>query len=141
MTAVAPPRLAPLGALAALLHLGFDTASRAFTATTPPYLLVGYMDENYRAVFELLGITTISVVTSFVYGVISASFATALRQTPGRRAVKLGLLYFGIWVVSGGFMALTRLDAPAAVVAGSLLCGLPRAAVLAAVMDRRMARP
>jgi len=142
MADVAPPRLAPLGALAALLHLGFDTASRAFEITTPPYLLVGYMDEGYRFLFDLLGVTAISVVTSGVNGVISAIFAAALQQTAGYRVVKLGLLYGGIWLLVGCLMILLRLEgAPFTVMAGSLLAGLPRAAVVAWVLDRRMARP
>jgi len=82
------------------------------------------------------------VVTSFVNGVIAAIFAAALQQTPGFRVVKLGMLYAAIWLVTGGLMILLRLEGPPfVVVAGSLLAGLPRAAVLALVLDRRMARP
>ena len=136
----APPHLARLGALAALIHFACDSLTRVFTATTPPYLLIEFMDENYRAVFELLGITAVSAVTSCVNGVIAAVFAAALQLTAGRRAVRLALLYAGIWLLAGGLMALTQLQAPLAVVAGSLLAGLPRSAVLGWVLDRRMAR-
>jgi hypothetical protein len=142
MADVDPPRLAPLGALAALLHFGFDTASRVLDPTTPPYLLIQYMDETYRTLFDLLGVTTISVVTSMVNGVIAAVFATALQLTPGRRWLKLASLYAAIWLVTGGLMALLRLEGvPPVVLAGGLLAGLPRAAVVAWVLDRRMARP
>ena len=100
------------------------------------------MDETYRMLFDLLGVTTISVVTSLVNGVIAAVFATALQLTPVRRGLKLASLYAAIWLVTGGLMALLRLEGvPAAVLAGSLLAGLPRAAVVAWVLDRRMARP
>ncbi len=91
----APPRLARLALAATLVHLAFDTVGRAFTATTPPYLLLPYMSEIFRDMLGLLGVDVISVLTCAINGLIAGVFATALFEA-GRRRRALGLLLAGI---------------------------------------------
>jgi hypothetical protein len=135
------PSVARLATVAGLLHFGFDLAGRAFDATTPPYLLLPYMSEVFREMLGLLGVTPVSTVTAAVNGFVSAIFAVAFAETAQRRALKLGAALFAIWVVTGGLTLALYLNAPAWVAAGSLAAGLPRAAVVALVLDRLTPRP
>lgn len=135
----APPRLARLALAATLVHLAFDTVGRAFTATTPPYLLLPYMSEIFRDMLGLLGVDVISVLTCAINGLIAGVFATALFEA-GRRRRALGLLLAGIWLLTCGAMFTLYLSAPWPVAIGSMAFGLPRAAALAWVLERMMAR-
>jgi hypothetical protein len=139
MPTSAPPRLARLALAATLVHLAFDTAGRLLTATTPPYLLLPFMSEIFRDMLGLLGVNAISVVTCAINGLIGGVFATALFEQPRRRRA-LGLLLAGIWLLTCGAMFSLYLAAPWAVAIGSMAFGLPRAAVLAWVLDRMMSR-
>ncbi len=135
----APPRLARLALAATLVHLAFDTAGRLATATTPPYLLLPYMSELFRDMLGLLGVNAISVVTSAVNGLIAGVFATAFFEVERRRR-KLGMLLAVVWLLTAGSMYLLYVSAPWTVVLGGLAVGLPRAAALAWVLERMMAR-
>jgi hypothetical protein len=135
----APPRLARLALTATLVHLAFDTVGRLFTATTPPYLLLPYMSELFRDMLGLLGVDAISVVTCAINGLIAGVFATALYEVERRRRA-LGLLLAGIWLLTNGAMFTLYLSAPWPVALGSLAFGLPRAAALAWVLERQLAR-
>jgi len=135
----APPRLARLALAATLVHLAFDSVGRVFTATTPPYLLLPYMSEIFRDMLGLLGVNAISVVTSAVNGLIAAVFATAFFEVARRRR-KLGLLLSAVWLLTCGAMFTLYLSAPWSVALGSMAAGLPRAAALAWVLERLMAR-
>jgi hypothetical protein len=134
----APPRLARLALAATLVHLVFDTAGRAFTVTTPPYLLLPYMSELFRDMLGLLGVNAISAVTCAINGLIGGVFATALFEVERRRRA-LGLLLTGIWLLTCGAMFSLYLSAPWAIAIGSMAFGLPRAAALAWVLERMMA--
>lgn len=136
-----PPSVARLAALAALLHFAFDSLLRLWPATTPPHLLTPYMGEIFRDMLEMLGRTPVSLVTSFVNGVISAIFAIALQGVVSRRYAKVaGLLAF-LWFVTGGLTFALYLDAPRWLAASSLLAGLPRALVVAYVLERALPAP
>jgi len=139
MPSSTPPRLARLALTATLVHLAFDTVGRAFTATTPPYLLLPYMSEIFRDMLGLLGVDVISVMTCAINGLIAGVFATALFEVERRRRA-LGLLLAGIWLLTCGAMFTLYLSAPWSVALGSMAFGLPRAAALAWILDRMMVR-
>lgn len=135
------PSVARLAALAALLHFAFDSLLRVWPATTPPHLLTPYMSEIFRDMLEMLGRTPVSLVTSFVNGLISAIFAIALQGATSRRLAKVaGLLTF-LWFVTGGLTFALYLDAPRWLAATSLLAGLPRALAVAFVLERALPPP
>lgn len=135
-----PPRLVRLAALAALVHFGFDSLFRAWTVTTPPYLLLPYMSEVFREMLGMLGANAVSAVTAGISGLVAAIFAAALQEVATHRREKLAALLFGLWCLTGGMTFAAYLDAPAGVVAGSLAAGLPRAAALAWLLDRLVPR-
>jgi hypothetical protein len=134
-TTTAPPSLARLALAATAVHLAFDTAGRLFTATTPPYLLLPFMNELFRDMLGLLGENAISAVTSAINGLIAAVFSAALFEV-GSRRVKIALLLSFVWLLTGGSMLTLYLSAPWPIALGSLAFGLPRAAALAWVLDR-----
>jgi len=140
MAPAAQPRLARLAAVAALIHLGFDSVTQVWTFTTPSYLLLQYMSEVFREMLGMLGRGAVSLVTSGVNGLVSAIFAVALAEVTNRRR-KLGLLLLCLWWLTGGLTFAVYLDAPPAVMAVSLLAGLPRAAALAFFLDRMLPAP
>jgi len=133
-----PPSVARLAALAGLLHFGFDSIFRVWVATTPPHLLTPYMAEVFRDMLEMLGRTPISLVTSFVNGVISAIFAIALQGVTARRFAKVAVLLTILWLVTGGLTFALYLDAPPGLALTSLLAGLPRSLAVAFVMERSL---
>jgi hypothetical protein len=139
MPTSAPPRLARLALAGTLVHLAFDTTGRLFTATTPPYLLLPFMSDIFRDMLGLLGLNAISVVTCAINGLIAGVFATALFEVERRRRT-LGLLLTGIWFLTSAAMFTLYLSAPWSVALGSMAFGLPRAAGLAWVLERIMAR-
>ena len=132
------PSVRRLAAVAALVHFAADSLCRLTEATTPAYLLTPYMKEVFRDMLGMLGLTAVSGVTSFVNGLISAIFATALAGVATRRAVKLSVLLAFIGLFSGGLTFFSYLEAPAGLVATSLLAGLPRAALLGWLLDRSL---
>jgi hypothetical protein len=133
-----PPSVARLAGLAGLLHFGFDSIFRVWAATTPPHLLTPYMAEVFRDMLEMLGRTPISLVTSFVNGVISAIFAIALQGVASRRLAKVAVLLTILWLVTGGLTFALYLDAPPGLAFTSLLAGLPRSLVVAFFMERSL---
>lgn len=135
------PSVARLAALAGLLHFGFDSLFRVWPATTPPHLLTPYMSEIFRNMLEMLGRTPVSLVTSFVNGVISAIFAIALAGATSARLAKVAALLTVLWLVTGGLTFAVYLDAPGWLVATSLLAGVPRALVVAFFMERSLPPP
>jgi hypothetical protein len=134
-----PPRLARLALTATVIHFAFDLLSRVSVPTTPPYLQLQYMSELFREMLDMLGVNAISAVTCAINGLIAGVFATALYET-GRRGLKLGLLLFSIWLLTGGSTFALYLSAPWSVAVVSLLMGLPRAAAIAWALERSMAR-
>ena len=64
----------------------------------------------------------------------------ALAERPGRLTA-LALLLSGLWVVSGGLLALVYLSVPAGLLAGSLLAGVPRSFAVAWAVDAAMRQP
>jgi hypothetical protein len=132
------PSLARLAALAGLLHFGFDTLTRLWPATTPPHLLTPYMSEVFQGMLEMLGPTPVSLVTSFVNGLVSAIFVVALQGVTSGRLVKVAILLTGIWLLTGGLTFALYLDAPAGLALTSLLAGLPRTVALAYFMERSL---
>jgi hypothetical protein len=129
-------------ALAGAVHLALDVLASRLPWTTPPYLLLDHANEAFRDLLlldreTLLGV--VAFVASGVNGLIAALFAAALA---GARhpVVTLGLSLFALWVFSGGLMILVYLDPPAAVTAGSLAAGAPRAFAVAWVLERAVLR-
>jgi RsiW-degrading membrane proteinase PrsW (M82 family) len=139
--AAASPSVARLAAVAGLLHAAFDFATSRLEATSPPYLLFRHMPDVLREMLGMLGPGAVSGVTAFMTGILWAIFAVALQDVAARRFRKLAAVYAALWVVVGGLMFLVYLDAPLPVVAGSLAAGLPRALVVAWVLDRMVPRP
>lgn len=141
MSQPSPPSVARLAALAALLHFGFDTVTRAWLPTTPPHLLTPYMSEIFRNMLEMLGRTPVSLVTSFVNGLISAIFAIALQGATSHRLAKVAALLTFLWLVTGGLTFAVYLQAPLGLAVTSLLAGLPRVLVIAFFMERSLPPP
>lgn len=125
-------------ALAGAVHLALDALSSRIAWTTPPYLLLDYASDTFRDLLMLdrrTILVVVAVVSAGVNGAISGLFATAFGGARSR-VLKLGLALSGLWVFSGGLMTLVYLSPPAAVVAGSLLAGIPRSFAVAWVLDR-----
>lgn len=129
-------------ALSGVVHLLFDAVASRVLWTTPPYLLLDYAGETFRDLF-LLDRTTLRVAVAFisagVNGAIAGLFAAALAESR-RRPLALAASLFAMWVFSGGLMILVYLEPPVGVALGSLAAGLPRAAVLAWVLERFVLR-
>jgi membrane associated rhomboid family serine protease len=130
-------------AVAAVAHLALDVVASRLEVTTPPYLLLDHASATFRDLL-LLDRTTILVAVAFlsagVNGAIAGLFATALAGAP-RRPLALGLSLSALWVFSGGLMILVYLSPPAGVVVGSLAAGVPRAFVVAWLLERLVFRP
>ncbi len=126
-----------LWAIAAALSLALDALGSRIPATTPPYLLLAWMDEAFRGFLNPVGV---SIGASVVNGAISTLLALALENVPRGRAWKLALALAGLWLFSGGLLLLIYVHAPAGIALGSLAAALPRAAVVAWALDRAMAR-
>jgi hypothetical protein len=125
-------------ALAGAAHLAFDGVTSRLVLTTPPYLLLDYASEAFRDVLNLDRtsiLIAVAVISAGVNGVISGLFAAAFDGLD-RRVLKLGLTLAVLWVFSGGLMTAVYLSPPAAVVAGSLLAGIPRAFAVAWLLER-----
>ena len=125
-------------ALAGATHLAFDAVTSRLVWTTPPYLLLDYASETFR---DLLNIdrtsilVTVAAISAGVNGVIAGMFAAAFDGVT-RPVRKLGLALSGLWIFSGGLMTLVYLSPPAGVVLGSLAAGIPRAFVVAWLLER-----
>ncbi len=130
-------------ALAGAAHLVLDALSTRLPWTTPPYLLLDYASESFRDLLlldrrTLLG--AVAVISAGVNGAIAGLFATALAGSR-RRVVAIGVALSALWVFSGGLMIAVYLSPPAAIVAGSLLAGIPRSFAVAWVLERWLFRP
>jgi hypothetical protein len=125
-------------ALAGAVHLALDALASRVAWTTPPYLLLDHASETFRDLLVLDRTTilvVVAVVSAAVNGAIAGLFSVALAGV-SRRVLKLGLALSGLWIFSGGLMTLVYLSPPAAVVAGSLLAGIPRSFLVAWVLER-----
>jgi membrane associated rhomboid family serine protease len=125
-------------ALAGFAHLVLDGVSSRLLWTTPPYLLLDYANETFRDLLNLDRATillTVAVISAGVNGAIAGLFAAAFHDAR-RRTLKLGLSLSGLWIFSGGLMALVYLSPPPGVVAGSLFAGVPRAFAVAWLVFR-----
>lgn len=125
-------------AVAAAVNVLADLLTSRAELTTPPYLLLDHAAEPFRQVVALdraavLG--AVSIAASVVNGLVAALFAEAVAGAR-RPVVVLGALLSAIWVVSGALLALVYLDAPATILSGSLLAGLPRSFAVAWAIDR-----
>lgn len=124
--------------VAALAHLALDAVASRVAWTTPPYLLLDHVAGPFRDIVALdrtsVGVA-VSVAASSVNGLITATLAAALDDTE-RRVRGLGLLLSGLWVLSGGLLALIYLSAPLGILVGSLAAGVPRSFAVAWVADR-----
>jgi hypothetical protein len=129
-------------ALAGAAHLALDGVTSRLVWTTPPYLLLDYASETFRDLLNLDRtsiLVAVSAISAGVNGVISGIFAAAFDGAE-RRVLKLGITLSALWIFSGGLMTLVYLTPPFAVVAGSLAAGVPRAFVVAWLLDRIAAR-
>ncbi len=130
-------------ALAVATHLVLDYAASRVAWTTPPYLLLEHARGPFRDLLQLdpsailLGA---SIASSVVNGIVAGIFGFALEERR-RRLLFLGLLLSGLWLLSGGLLALVYLSLPPGLLAGSLLAGVPRSFAVAWVVDRTLPRP
>lgn len=125
-------------ALAGFAHLVLDGVTSRAAWSTPPYLLLDYANETFRDLLSLDRTTilvAVSVISAGVNGAIAGLFAAAFDEVPAR-TLKLGLALSALWLFSGGLMTVVYLSPPAGVVAGSLLAGIPRAFVVAWLLER-----
>lgn len=130
-------------ALAGAAHLALDALASRLPWTTPPYLLLDHAAEPFRDLLLLdrrTLLVAVSAISAGVNGAIAGLFGTALAGAR-RRLVAIGASLSALWVFSGGLMMLVYLSPPAAVVAGSLLAGIPRAFLVAWVLERWLFRP
>ncbi len=133
-------RTALAAAAAAVVHLVIDYASSRIAWTTPPYLLLEHARGPFRDLMQVGGgaiLVGASIASCAVNGVVAALFGYALADRP-RRLVALALLLSGLWIVSGGLLALVYLSVPAGLLAGSLLAGVPRSFAVAWAVDAAM---
>ncbi len=129
-------------ALAGAAHLVLDAVTSRLAWTTPPYLLLDYASETFRDLLNLDRTTilvTVSVISAGVNGAIAGLFAAALDDAP-RRALKLGVSLSAMWIFSGGLMTIVYLSPPLGVVVGSLAAGVPRAFLVAWLLERAAPR-
>jgi hypothetical protein len=128
--------------VATAVHLVLDLATSRLPLVSPPYLLLDHAAGPFR---ELLAIgrgtvlVAVSVAASGVNGLIAGLFGVAL-EGARRRVATLGLLLAGLWIFSGGLLALVYLSLPGGLLAGSLLAGVPRAFAVAWSVDRVLPR-
>jgi hypothetical protein len=130
-------------ALAGAAHLALDAVASRLPWTTPPYLLLEYASESFRDLLLLdrrTLLVVVAVISAGVNGAIAGLFATALAGAR-RRIVAIGASLSALWVFSGGLMTLVYLSPPAAIAAGSLAAGIPRAFAIAWVLERWLFRP
>jgi hypothetical protein len=124
------------------VHLLVDVVSTRLPWTTPPYLLLDHAAGPFRdlvAIDRGTVLVTVSVAASVVNGLIAGLFGVAV-EGARRRLVTLALLLAGLWLFSGALLAVVYLSLPRALLAGSLLAGLPRALVVAWAVDRALPR-
>ena len=136
-------RVPAAAALAALAHLALDYVTSRAAWTTPPYLLLDHARGPFRDLLEIAPgaiLAGASIASSSVNGVVSALFGYAL-ENQRRRFLALGLLLSGLWIGSGGLLALLYLELPWGLLAGSLIAGVPRSFAVAWIVDRVLARP
>ena len=129
-------------ALAGFAHVVLDAVTSRVVWTTPPYLLLDYASETFRDILAIDRrsiLVAVSAISAGVNGIISAIFAAAFDGME-RRVLKLGLTLAGLWLFSGGLMTIVYLSPPALVVAGSLAAGIPRAFLVAWLLDRTALR-
>jgi hypothetical protein len=138
-TATAPVSSpARIGAIATALHLACDFLASRATVTSPPYLLLAYMDEAFR---EFLNPVGVSIGAALALGAMTASIALAVEGLERRRALVLAGILTGLWAFSGALMLLVYVRPPWGVALGSVAAGLPRMWAIAWVLDRAMPRP
>jgi hypothetical protein len=128
--------------VASAVHLVFDLLTTRLPWVAPPYLLLDHAAGPFRdllAVDRGAVLVAVSVAASGVNGLIAGLFGVAL-ETARRRVATLGLLLAGLWVFSGGLLALVYLSVPGGLLAGSLLAGVPRAFAVAWSVDRALPR-
>jgi hypothetical protein len=129
-------------ALAGAMHLAFDLLATRTPWTAPPYLLLDHAGEAFRGLLALdrsAILAAVSVVSAGVNGVIAGLLGTAAAGVH-RRVLTLGLVLSGLWMFSGGLMILVYMSPPAAITAGSLAAGIPRAFAVAWILDRVLPR-
>lgn len=130
-------------ALAGAAHLVLDALASRVPWTSPPYLLLDYASESFRDLLFLdrrTLLVAVAVISAGVNGAIAGLFATALAGAR-RRIVAIGASLSALWIFSGGLMTVVYLSPPAAIVAGSLLAGVPRAFAIAWLLERLLFRP
>ncbi len=129
-------------ALAGAAHVVFDLLTSRTPWTTPPYLLLDHAGDAFRDLLALDRrsiLAAVSAISAGVNGAIAALIGTAAAGSR-RRVLVLGTVLSGMWLFSGGLMILVYLSPPAAVAAGSLAAGIPRAFAVAWLLDRFMPR-
>jgi hypothetical protein len=134
---------AAAAAAATVVHLVMDYACSRVAWTTPPYLLLEHARGPFGDLLQVGGgaiLVGASIASSAVNGVVAALFGYALADRR-RRLLTLALLLSGLWVVSGGLLALVYLSVPAGLLAASLLAGVPRSFAVAWAVDAAMGRP
>jgi hypothetical protein len=129
---------ARLGAIATGVHLACDVLASRAAVTTPPYLLLSWMDEAFRAFLNPVGV---SLGAALALGAMTTAIALAVEGLARRRALVLAAVLSGLWVLSGGLMLVVYVRPPWGVALGSLATGLLRMGLVAWLLDRAMPRP
>ena len=139
-TAPTPARVAALGGLAALLHLGFDAALYPLSWARPPYLRLEDMPEAFRQLPLVSAPVAVALATSAVGGLLAVIALLAVEPgATGRRRLLVGLVT-GFWAFSALLGWFTWLSTPFAGVAPALLLGLPRGLAIGLALER-LSRP
>ena len=124
-------RLAVLGLVAAALHAVIDAVSARFGPTTPPYLKI----EDFPEAFQLLSPFAVSLAASSVSGVI-AVIALVAAAPSRRRALAIGTLIAGFWILSASLTRLVWLSTPWPMALLAIALGVPRGLAIGWVLAR-----
>jgi hypothetical protein len=135
-----PARVAALGALAALLHLGFDAALYPLRWARPPYLRLEDMPEAFRQLPLVSAPVAVGLAASVVGGLLAVISLLAVEPAAPNRGRLLTGLVTGFWVFSALLGWFTWQETPFSAVAVALLLGLPRGLAIGLALER-LSRP
>jgi hypothetical protein len=117
-------------ALAATLHAAFDAVAWRFEWAIPPYLRLADAPEPFQA----LSPVAVSIATSCVGGVIAAIAVAVVEPARRRRAAAVSAVVAAFWMGSALLTRLVWFSTPWWPSVTGLLCGIPRALVIGAVL-------
>jgi hypothetical protein len=131
-----PARVAALGGLAALLHLGFDAALYPLRWARPPYLRLEDMPEAFRQLPLVSAPVAVAVAVSVVGGLLAVISLLSVEPAAPNRLRLLAGLVTGFWMFSALLGWFTWQETPFRSVAVALLLGLPRGLAIGLALER-----